>query len=115
VKSLVMFSVVGATLIAVLGWVLTLVYGGAEARHAILVSALVAFVVQLLAFAILRLSADKNVIAGWGLGAIMRLLVFAVYVLVIVKAFALASPVAMVSLAVFLFASTLVEPLFLKT
>ena len=54
-------------------------------------------------------------IAGWGFGAIMRLLVFAVYVLVVVKAFALASPVAMVSLAVFLFASTLVEPLFLKT
>lgn len=110
-----MFLIVGATLIAVLAWVLTLVYGGAEARHAIVTSAIVAFVVQCLAFAILHLATGKNVIAGWGIGALLRFLVFGVYVLVIVKSFALAMPVAMISMAVFLFASSLVEPLFLKT
>jgi hypothetical protein len=115
VKSFGMFAIVGAAVIAVAGWVLTLVYGGAEARHAIVISAGVAFAVQLLAFAIMRLTAEKNVIAGWGLGALLRFLVFVVYVLVIVKAFALPATVAMISMAVFLFASTLVEPLFLKT
>jgi len=110
-----MFAVVGALLLAVMAWLLTLVYGGAEARQAILLSALVAFVVQLLAFAILHLGAGKNVIAAWGVGALLRFLVFAVYVLVIVKSFALAMPAAMISMAVFLFASSLIEPLFLKT
>lgn len=110
-----MFLVVGAALIGVSGWVLTLLYGGAEARHAIVISGMVAVVVQCLAFAILHLAAGKNVIAGWGVGALMRFLVFGVYVLVIVKAFALAQPAAMISLAVFFFASSLVEPLFLKT
>ena len=45
-KSFGMFFVVGATLIAVLAWVFTLAYGGAEARHAIVISAIVAFVVK---------------------------------------------------------------------
>jgi hypothetical protein len=115
VKAFAMFAIVGALVIGVAAWVLSLVYGGADERHAILVSAVVAFGVQLLAFAIMRLTAEKNVIAAWGLGALLRFLVFVVYVLVIVKAFALPATVAMISMAVFLFASTLVEPLFLKT
>lgn len=110
-----MFAIVGAVVIATAAWVLSLVYGAAGERQAILVSASVAFVVQLLAFAIMRLTAEKNVIAAWGLGALLRFLVFVVYVLVIVKAFALPATAAMISMAVFLFASTLVEPLFLKT
>lgn len=114
-RAVAMFAVVGALVIGIAGWVLSLVFRGPAALHAILVSAGVAFVVQMLAFAIVRLSAKTNVIAGWGVGALLRFLVFAVYVLVIVKAFALANPAAMVSMAVFLFASTLVEPLFLKT
>jgi hypothetical protein len=114
-RTLGMFAIVGALVIGAAGWVLSLVYRGPAAQQAIMISAVVAFVVQLLAFAIVRLSAGKNVIAGWGIGAVLRFLVFAVYVLVVVKAFALANPAAMISMAVFLFASTLLEPLFLKT
>lgn len=114
-KAFGMFGIVGAIIIGAAGWVLSLVFPGPDARHAIAVSAVVAFVVQLLAFTIVRLTAEKNVIAGWGVGAVLRFLVFAVYVLVIVKAFGLASTEAMISMAVFLFASTLVEPLFLRT
>ena len=113
-KSYVMFAAVGALVIAAAGGVLALLYGGAAERHAIVISAVVAFVVQLVSFAILRLTAEKNLIAGWGLGAIIRFLVFVVYALVIVKSFGLPSSAAMISMAVFLFASTLVEPLFLK-
>ncbi|MFP5355271.1 MAG: hypothetical protein ACLGIK_08980 [Gemmatimonadota bacterium] len=114
-KSFGMFAIVGAVIIAVAGAILAMLYDGAGERRAIVISALVAFVVQLLAFAIMRLSAEKNVVAGWGLGAILRFLVFVVYVLVIIKALALPGSAAMISMAVFLFVSTLVEPLFLKT
>lgn len=110
-----MFAVVGAMIITAAGGVLALVYVDAPERQAIMISAVVAFVVQLVSFAILRLTAEKNVIAGWGLGAIIRMLVFVVYALVIVKALGLPASAAMISMAVFLFASTLVEPLFLKT
>lgn len=114
-KSFGMFAIVGAVIIAVAGAILAMLYDGAGERRAIVISALVAFVVQLIAFGIMRLSAEKNVVAGWGLGAILRFLVFVVYVLVIIKALALPGSAAMISMAVFLFVSTLVEPLFLKT
>jgi hypothetical protein len=114
-RGMALFSVTGAALIAVAGGVLALVYGGAADRRAIVVSAVIAFVVQLLAFAIVKLAAGKNVIAGWGVGAILRFLVFVIYALVLVKAFGLPSTPALLSMAVFLFLSTLVEPLFLNT
>ena len=114
VMSYVMFAAVGALVIAVAGGVLAFVYGDADERRAIVISGVVAFVVQLVSFAILQLTAEKNLIAGWGLGAIIRFLVFVVYALVIVKSLGLPSSAALISMAVFLFASTLVEPLFLK-
>ena len=114
-KAMVRFAAVGAVIIAVSGGVLALVYGGEPARRAIIASALVAFVVQLLAFAVVKLAAEKNVIAGWGVGAILRFLVFVVYALVLVRALGLPSSPALISMALFLFLSTLVEPLFLNT
>lgn len=114
-KGMARFSAAGAAIIAVAGGVMATVYGGAAERQAIVISALVAFVVQLMSFAIVRLSAGKNVIAGWGVGAILRFLVFVVYALVVVKAYGLPSTPALLSLAVFLFLSTLVEPLFLNS
>jgi hypothetical protein len=110
-----MFSIVGAALIAAAAGVMALVYTGGGERRAIVISAVVAFVTQLIAFSIARLTAEKNLIAGWGLGAILRFIVFGVWALVIAKSLGLPSAAAMVSMAVFLFASTLVEPLFLKT
>ncbi len=114
-KSLGMFFVVGAVVIAAAAGVLTLVYTQGDERRAIAYSAGIAFITQLFAFAIMKLVAEKNVVAGWGLGAILRFLVFGVWALVIAKSLGLPSVAAMVSMAVFLFASTLVEPLFLKT
>ena len=114
-KAFGLFFVVGVLVIVAAGAVLWLVYPDPLGRHAIVVSGLVSLVVQSLSFAILRLTAEKNVIAGWGIGTVIRLLVFVVYALVIVKSFGLPSSPAMISMALFLFLSTLVEPLFLKT
>ncbi len=111
-------GVFAATTLAVVlagGWVLTLVYPGDAARRAVLASGVVAVVVQLAAFAIARRAAVRqNAVAGWGLGALLRMAVLALYALVVVQALGLASVPAMVSLAVFFFVSTLVEPLLLN-
>jgi hypothetical protein len=114
VKALAGFVGATAAILVVVTGVLLLVYPDPASRRAIGISAAIAFFVQAIAFGIVRLSAEKNVIAGWGLGALLRFLVFGVYALVLVKALALPSGAAMISLAAFLFLSTLVEPLLLK-
>ena len=106
----------GALVVIILGsaWVMSLVWTTPEADHAVTVSAGVALVVQLLGFALLRLTERKHRIAAWGLGALIRFLVLGVYALVVVKAMGLAPAPALLSLAVFFFLSTLVEPLLLN-
>jgi hypothetical protein len=114
-RALALFALVAAVVVVVGGWILTLVYPGEAARRAIVASAVVAFVVQLVAFAIARRAAQRsNAVAGWGLGALLRMAVFALYALVLVQALGLVSTPALISLAVFLFVSTLVEPLLLN-
>ena len=107
---------VAATLVIVLvgGWLLTVVWPDPAAAHAIRVSGLVAVVVQCFAFGIMRLVPRSNVIAAWGLGTLLRFAVFVIYAFVIVKAYGLAGTPALVSLALFFFLSTLVEPLLLN-
>lgn len=107
---------VAATLVIVLlgGWVLTLVWPSAEAVHAIRVSAITALLVQGFAFGIMRLARRSNPIAAWGVGMLLRFAVFVVYALVLVKALGLAGVPALLSLALFFFLSTLVEPLLLN-
>lgn len=114
VKATLRYGVASALLLAVLGVVLLLAYG-ADMQRAIVWSAGVSFVTQLVAFAIVQRMAKQNVIAGWGIGAILRFVVFVIWALVCIKSLALPSAAAMVSMAVFLFASTLVEPLFLQS
>jgi hypothetical protein len=113
-KAIAAYAVVSALLIGAVGGVLALAFPAPDARHAIHVSAWVAFAVQLFAFAVLRLTARENVIAGWGLGAVLRMLTLVAYALVVVKALGLVAGAALVSLAAFFFVSMLVEPLLLK-
>ena len=110
-----LFAVASLALIAVAGWVMTLAFASPSASRAIWTSAAVAFSVQVIAFAIVKLSARTNVMAGWGVGAILRFLVLGVYALVFVEALGLPSAAALVSLAAFFFLSTLIEPLLLKS
>ncbi len=114
-KQALTFVAAGAALIALLAAVLVLLYQGEAERRAVLVSALIAVITQAFAFGLTRGMSQKNVIAGWGLGAILRLLVLVVFALVVVQRFGLPSGAALVSLALFLFVTTLVEPLFLKS
>jgi hypothetical protein len=109
------FALVSLFAIAVLGWMLTYAFPTAADRHAIVVSAVIAYVVQLASFMIARAWAATNVVAGWGLGMLIRFFVLAMYALIGVKALGLQMTPALVSLAAFFFVSTLAEPVLLKS
>ena len=113
-KAIGIFAAVSLAIIAVVGGVMSLMYGAPDERRAIIISGVIAFVVQMFAFAVARLVSRENVIAGWGMGALMRMLVLGVYAVVVVRALGLPSAPALVSLAAFFFLSTLVEPLLLN-
>lgn len=84
------------------------------ARQAVLLSAAVAFVLQLLAFAVARLlAANGHGIAGWGLGAIVCLVSLVVYGFVC-RAAGLPTDAGMISLATFFFLTEVIEPPFLN-
>ena len=114
-KSLALFAVASLLLIGLAAGLMILIYQSPDAARAVWTSAAVAFSVQVIAFAIVKLSAKTNVMAGWGVGAILRFLVLGIYALVIVKALGLNSGAALVSLVAFFFVSTLLEPLLLKS
>lgn len=109
-RSVAIYAGASAALVAIAGALLMLVYGGAAERQAVWTSAAVAFVIQLLAFAVARLMAQANHgVAGWGLGAAISLLTLVLYG-VIVRGTELPQGAALVSLATFLFITELIEP-----
>jgi len=108
------YAVVTIAMVAVAAWVLTLALTDAGAASAIGISAAVAVVVQIGAFAVTRMMAPANIIAAWGAGALARMLTLFVYALLAVKVFGLPPVPTLISFAVFLFLSTLLEPLFLR-
>ena len=112
-RAIALFALATAFLIAVVGWVLGLVFVGDGQPRAVWMSAGVAFVVQIFGFALARMSARTNVIAGWGIGMLLRLLTLGVYAFLVVPALSLPSGAALIALVSFFFVSTLVEPLFL--
>jgi hypothetical protein len=113
-RAIASFALVSATTIAVVGWLLGFAFGSADETQAIWTSAGVAFLVQLFAFAIARVTAATNLIAGWGLGVLLRFIVLAAYALLVIRWVGLPPTPALVSLAAFFFLSTLVEPVLLK-
>ena len=100
--------------IALAAWVLTLALTGSGASDAIGISAIVATVVQIGAFALTRSMVRGNVIAAWGAGSLVRFVTLVVYGLLAVKVFGLPALPALLSLFVFFFLSMLLEPLFLR-
>ncbi len=114
VKAWGLYALAAIALIATLGWLLTLVFPGPHDAAAIRLSAIVAVVVQLVAFAVTKTLARRHLIAGWGAGSLLRFMTLVVYALLAVKVLGVAPVAALVSLATFLFLSTLIEPLFLR-
>lgn len=112
---LLLFAVVSGVVIGLAGVLFGLAYSSDAGRHAIVASAVLAWVAQAMAFAIAWRLRTWNVIAAWTLGMLLRLVVLMLYGLVGVRALSLPPEAALVSMAVFFFLSTLIEPWFLRT
>jgi len=110
------FTAVCAALIAAMWALMVVLFTDTETRRALAITAVLAFTVQLMAFLIAReMARRKNVIAGWGIGIGLRFSALIVFALVAVPKLNLPLSASLLSLATFLFVSTLIEPLFLKT
>ncbi len=114
-RSIALFAVAQALLTFVVALVLTkLVWTDAAAVRAVTASGWLAVGVQLVTFAVARLVARQQIIAGWGLGVVLRFAIVAFWAFLGIKALGLVAGPALLSLVVFLFVSTLIEPLFLN-
>ena len=112
-RAIRLYALASLGLVAVAAGVFCLVYDGA-ARQAVLVSAVVAFVLQTVAFAIARLlAAGGHGIAGWGLGAAICLVSLVIYGFVC-RAVGLPTDAGTLSLATFFFLTEVIEPPFLN-
>lgn len=114
-RSLLGFCAAQGTIVLVLAFVLQrFVWTDAAGAQAIQASAWAAVIVQTFTFAIARLVAREQVIAGWGLGVLLRFASVAFWAFLGIKALGLVEGPALLSLVLFYFVSTLVEPLFLN-
>jgi hypothetical protein len=100
--------------VVVAGWLLSLVFHGPGDARAIELSAVVAIVVQLVAFAVAVTRPPKEAIIGRGIGSLLRFGTLVVYAVLVAKVLLLPLSPALVGLAAFFFLTTLIEPLFLK-
>jgi len=104
------FAVLLLALIAVTGWIVSKGFKTDADRHAIIVSGVIAGVIQLVAFGLVQLSGKRNAtLIGWMMGAVIRGLALMFYGLVFAKLLGLPLAAALTSFAVFLFASMLLE------
>lgn len=100
-------------LIAVLG-AIAWVFAGPAGRQAVLASAGLAFVVQMIAFTVARLLQPRHLVLGWGLGSVLRLITLVLFAVVVARLWRAPLTPALLSFAAFLFVTTVVEPIFLR-
>ena len=115
IRALAIFLAASLALIGALGWVLGLVWPDPASHHAMVVSGGIALVVQLFTFALVRVAAQSNVMAGWGIGVLLRFVVLVVYALLAARALALPLAPALLSLVSFFFVTSVAEPVLLRT
>ncbi len=114
-RSLLGFTLAQVALVFGAMWLLQrYVWTDAASVAAVQASAWMAIGVQTVTFAIVKLTARHNVFAGWGLGMLVRFATLAFWAFLGIKALALPAGPALLSLVLFYFVSTLVEPLFLN-
>lgn len=108
--------VVIVALLGAIAWGATDAGGGGapEAHRVILVSAALAIGVQLVAFAAALLLRQRNLMLGWGLGSVLRLVVLVLFALVVARLWRASLAPALLSFVAFLFVTTVVEPIFLR-
>ncbi|WP_310569905.1 hypothetical protein [Gemmatimonas sp.] len=115
VRALLGFTAAQVTLVVVAAYVMQrFVWTDPASAGAVRASAWLAVVVQTFTFAIAMLVARTQVMAGWGLGVLLRGATLAFWAFLGADALGLPSTPALVSLVVFYFVSTVIEPIFLN-
>ena len=115
IGAVIRFTLFGVVVLILVGLLLVNVYGGAEERRAIIISACFALPLQIATFAMVRAVPREHVMSAWAGGALIRFAALFVYGFVLAKALGVPSGPALISFAAFLFALTLIEPLLLKS
>jgi len=113
-RALAVFAAISVGIAGIGGWLLSLAFKGPGDADAIALSATVVVVVQLVAFAIAKRMTPINLIAGWGIGTLIRFFTLVTYAIIVAKVLTLPVAPALVSMAALFFLTTLVEPLLLK-
>lgn len=108
------FAAASAVVVFGGAWVISGIAVDDAVTRAVWTSAVLAFGVQVVTFAVAWPFLAKNPLMGWGLGSLLRLLALVLYALVGVRSSGLAAAPALLSLAGFFFVSMLLESLFLK-
>jgi hypothetical protein len=108
------FIAVTIAVVCVGALIITRVVPGPDVLRSVWASAMVVVVVQALAFLLVRMMQPENVMAGWGLGMMLRVIALVAFGLFGVKALGLSTQPALLSMAGFFFVSTVIEPVFLK-
>jgi predicted outer membrane lipoprotein len=104
------FGFLLVALIAITGWIVSKGFTTDADKHAIVVSGVIATVVQLIAFALVQLTGKHNAtLIGWIMGTVVRGFALVLYGLLFAKLLGLPLAAALTSFAVFLFASMLLE------
>lgn len=113
VKRLARFTLMNFALIGTCYLVLSLGFESPLERRALAISACLAASVQLVAFSMVEWFRPDNALVGWGLGALLRGTVLAVYGLSFAPMLGLPLTPALVGFVVCLFASMILESLLL--
>lgn len=114
-RSVLLFTVAQAILVTLVAFLLMqFVWKDALSARAIQASAWLAVCVQVVTFLIARMVARQNVIGGWVLGAVLRFAMVAFWAFLGIKSLGLLPGPALLSLVMFFFVSTLIEPIFLN-
>jgi hypothetical protein len=96
-------------IIGAIAWIFT----DRAGQQVVLVSAGLAFVVQLVAFLVARVQ-RRNLLLGWGIGSVLRLVALVLYAVVVARLWRASIGPALLSFVAFLFVTTVVEPVFLR-
>ena len=117
-RALAFFAGVSAALIVIATVILRAIFRTVEQHNAMLISAGLAFAVQLGSYAFLRPAragkgAPGELLVRWGIGALMRFAVLVLYA-PIARIMFLSLEAALVSLVTFFFLTMMAEPLLLE-
>lgn len=109
-KAAAWFALATLALMALAYPLLRMGFASSHDANAVRTSAVLALGVQLTTFVIARAMSRRHLVVGWGVGAVLRLISLTIYAFVIIPALGLARSAALVSFALFLFLSMLIEP-----